>query len=156
MRIAICAILCAVSLFAQTPRGVYTHERTTTGSSEKVTLHLPAASSDRTARLVAVSVYCVTACTAALTRDGTAPTATAATATKLNASSTTSTIVPAAAVIPYNASNVGAGTTIKNYNIAATEEKVIELEDKGLIPGENITITPSLSGARVFWMWREY
>lgn len=148
MRVAILLLVFASGAFSQAARGVYTHERTTVGSSETSTLHLP--TGDRNARLVGVTVYCASTCTAALARDGAAPTSTAATANKLN------TGTAAAAVVPYNASNVGAGTTIKNYNIAAGQELGIELTDKGLLGGQNVSITVSLSGARVFWQWREY
>lgn len=147
MRILVALAFCAV-LGAQ-QRGVYTHARTTAGTSEKVTLHLPTASSNRTVRLVGVMVYCATACTAPLSRDGTAPTVTAATATKLNASAATP------AVVPYNASDVGSGTAIKTYRISAGQDLVIDLSQKTMLPGNNITIAPSISGAEVLWMWGE-
>jgi hypothetical protein len=83
-------------------------------------------------------------------RDGTAPTTTAGTVVKLNSDA------GSASVVPYYSSNVGAGTTIKNYTISAGSELLIDMSDKGLTPGKNITITPSLSGARVYFQWREY
>lgn len=143
------ALAIAGALLAQSPRGEYSYERTTSGSSEKVTLHL-ATGSERTARGVAATIYCASAATAALSRDGAAPTTTAATAVKLNSDA------PTAAVVPYHTSNAGAGTSIKNYNIAAGQEYLIDLTAMGLLAGGNISLTPNLSGCRVYFQWREF
>lgn len=145
------AVLLAVSATAQT-RGTFSYEKETSlsGAAETVTIHLPLASS-RTVQFVGATVYCSVACTFTLTRDGTAPTNTAGTAVAVNSGGS-------AGAVPYHTSNVGAGTQIKKYNVAAGEEKSIDLQDKGLTAGGNLTITTSsITGtARVYFQWREF
>lgn len=140
-------------LSAQATRGVFTYEKTTSlsGAAETVTIHL-ASNSNRTAKMLAATVYCSVACTATLSRDGTAPTGTAGTVVQLNSTSESS------GVQIYHTSDVGAGTTIKTYTLAAGEEKVIDLYEKGITAGKNLTLaTNSITGtARIFFQWREY
>lgn len=153
MKIITLVLIFSASVYAQSVRGQYAYEKETslTSAAETVTIHL-ATGSSRTARMVGATAYCSVACTVTLKRDGTAPTATAATATKLN------TTTAAAGVVPYYSSDVGTSTTLKTYTLSAGEEKVIDLSDKGLLPGENLTlVTSSITGtARLFFQWREY
>ncbi len=157
MKTTLLLLICAGSLFAQTPRGTYVYEKTTSlsSSAEKVTLHLPS-NSIRTAQPVAVTVYCTADVVATLSRDGTAPTATAGTAIKLNATNSSGAI-PTASAVPYYSSNVGTSTTIKTYNIPGGVEYPISLGDKSLRPGENISLgTDSITGScSIFFLWRE-
>ena len=152
MKHLIALICCACSLFGQAAKGTYTYEKETSlsGAAETVTIHLPAG--NRTVRFVGATVYCSVACTVTLSRDGPAPTTTAGTATRLNITNSGATAVP------YHTSNVGATAPLKNYNLAATEEKIIDLVDKGLIPGENLTLaTSAITGtARIYFQWKEY
>jgi len=152
MKLALLLLFSTIA-FAQSSKGTFGYEKETSlsGAAETVTLHLPTGST-RTAKLVGATVYCSVVCTATLKRDGTAPTTTAGTAVKLNTAS------DAASVVPYHTSNVGTSTAIKIYNIAAGEEKVIDLSDKGLLAAENVTlVTSSITGtARIYFQWREY
>lgn len=152
MRAAIVAILCAVSLLAQSSQGVYTYERSASlsGAASVVTIHLPT-TANRTVRFLGASVYCSVVCTFTLERDGTAPTTTAVTPAEMNGGT-------AGEATAYHTSNVGTSTVIKSYNVAAAEEKVIELDSKGLKLGKNLTIrTNSITGtARIFIQWQEF
>jgi len=145
-------LLLSITAYAQNTKGTYAYEKETSLSTaaETVSLHLPAGS--RTAKFVGATAYCSVTCTVTLKRDGTAPTTTAATAVKLNTTSS------GASVVPYYSSNVGTSTTVKTYTLSAGEEKVIDLADKGLLGGENVTlVTSSITGtARLYFQWREY
>ena len=132
-------------------QSVYTYEKATAATtSEKVTIHLPA-DSVSSIRFVGATAYCSAGGTATLTRDGTAPTTTLATVVKLNNNAATS------AARAYHASNVGSGTHIKTYNLAAGFEQAIELPDKSLLPGENLTIATSCTSGdnRIYFQWRQ-
>lgn len=131
--------------------GIYTYEKATTlaAATERVTLHFPTGSS-KTVYLIGATIYSSVATTYTVERDGTAPTTTAVTPGELNSGT-------AGLIIAYHTSNVGAGTTIKTYNIAASEEQRIELGYKTLKAGKNLTIrTASMTGnVRIFLQWRE-
>lgn len=150
---ALLLILAAVGAFGQSARGTYAYEKETSLSSaaEKVTIQI-ASGSNRTARMVAATGYCSVACTLTLVRDGTAATGTAGTVIKLNSGA------PSSGVSVYHTSNVGSGTTIKTYTLSAGQEIIIDLGDKGLIAGENVTLqTSTITGtARIYFQWREY
>ncbi len=150
MRTALLFLAFAATLLSQDSQ-TYTYEKETSlsGAAETVTVHLPS-TANKTAQFVGAEVYCSVACTAELLRDGSAPTTTAATVVPLNGSPN-----PAATV--FHTSNVGAGTHIKYYTIAAGGKEVIDLSDKGLTVGKNLTLkTNSITGtARIYIQWRE-
>lgn len=126
--------------------------KSTTASTEKITLHLPAGAA-ASVTLDAVSVYCSAECEVVQERDGTAPTTTALTVQKINSAANT------AKAGAYRSSNVGSGTEI-GRTIMAAGAQVFDLKDKGLLPGENYTITPTFSTGSgtiiVEIKWREY
>lgn len=147
-------VILTVSLLLAQGRGVYTYEKATTlsAAAEVVTVHL-ASGSQRTVQFIAATVYCSVACTATMERNGTAPTATVgAVSTDWGGGSI------AASAVPYYSSNVGSPTVGKTYNIAAGEEKPIDMVNVGLRAGQNITLrTSSITGnARIFFEWREF
>jgi hypothetical protein len=84
----------------------YTANRSTTGTSEKVTIQQPASGSRRI-RLISAYVYCSAGCDVDQSRDGTAATSTSLAVSKLNPTDAG----PSAATAWYS-SNVGAGTAI--------------------------------------------
>ena len=135
---------------------VYTYEKETSlsGAAETVTVQLPTGS-NKTVQLIGAEVYCSVACTPELLRDGTAATTTAGTVVPLNVHTTT----PAAAATVFHTSNVGSGggTHIRYYTVPAGTTVSIDLSDKGLTPGKNITLkTNSITGtARIYFQWRE-
>ena len=127
--------------------------KSTTASTEKITVHLPTGSSASTV-LDAVTVYCSAECEAVQERDGTAPTTTSLTVTKVNSAAAT------AKTQAFRSSNVGSGTEIGRDVVPAGQTFVLDLKDKGLLPGENYTITPTFttgSGTiKVVIKFREY
>lgn len=148
MKPILLALLCVFPVLAQNS---FTYEKETSLSSatEKVTIHL-ATASEKTVRFTGATVYCSVACVVTLSRDGTAPTTTAGTAVALNTGT--------AGAVPYHASNVGSSTSIKKYNISAGTELSIDLSDKGLVAGKNLSLaTDSITGtARIFVQWQEF
>jgi hypothetical protein len=152
MRVVFILAAAAVQLLAQSSRGTFAYEKETalTAASEKVTLAMP--TGGRTAKLIGATVYCSAAATFTLSRDGTAPTGTLATAVKLNTTSAS------ASARVYHTSDAGAGTTIKTYTCAAGSEIGIDLPDKGLLASENISIASnSITGTvRIYFQWREF
>lgn len=130
--LALFALMIASPMFGQ----AWIYETTTT----KATVAAPSNTSNTitfNCLGCGASVYCSSASTATLSRDGTAPTATEGTPITLNGSDST---VSAADIRVYTASNVGAGTTLKTYTIAAGEEKNIDLTQFGLTKGKNVSI----------------
>lgn len=129
----------------------YTYEKETSlsGAAETVTVHLPS-TANKTVQFVGAEVHCSVACTVELKRDGTAPTTTAATVVPLNGS-------PHPAATVFHTSNVGSSTHIKYYTVAAGSSASIDLTDKGLTVGKNLTLgTNSITGtARIYFQWRE-
>lgn len=111
MKTLILFLLAALSAFAQDPRQQYVTVKETSSATEKVTIQQPTSG----ARLVIfdyAKVQCTVATTATLSVEGTAATTTALVPTPMNAS-------VAAAAVAFRSSNVGAGTTIDTYLVAA-------------------------------------
>jgi hypothetical protein len=119
------------------------------------TATLNAAASTVTVQATAVSdpvsfeeadVYCSVACTATVSIDGTA-----ATTTTLAVTGPIGLAAAASPPVAFSASNVGAGTALKTFNIAAGATLVLDLSPFGL-PGSaggasNLTIaTNSITG----------
>jgi hypothetical protein len=130
--------------------GIYSYEKATTlTAGEKVTIHLPTGASV-TASFLGATLYASAATQFELLRNGTAPTTTLVIPSEVNGRS-------AGAARAYHTSNVGTGTHIKYYDVGATEEKVIDLQNVGLTAGQNLTLqTTATSGnIRIFFMWRE-
>lgn len=149
-RLALFALALLIAPTGKTA-GIYTYERASSpsASAEVVTLHFPTGSS-KTMYLIGATIYSSVATTYTVERDGTAPTTTPVIPAELNSGT-------AGLIVAYHTSNVGSGTTVKTYNIAASEEQRIELGYKTLKAGKNITIrTASMTGnVRIFLQWRE-
>ena len=143
-KLLLITVLLALPALAQ--QRIYVHERTTSGD-ELVSFVLPAGTST-TATFIGLTIYSAAACTPTLKRDGTLPTATVATSVELNGG-------VAGSVVPYNASNAGSLVHIKTYNLAAGEEKVIEMQFKTLTAGKAVHVQTGCA-ARVWAMWREF
>lgn len=144
-------------LFAQQGKGVFVAEKETVlaGAAEVLTVHLPSTST-RTVAFTEGWVYCSVACTFTLERDGTAPTTTPLTVKKVNANISGDTAASNDA-LAFHTSNVGASTVLNTYNVPAGGTFPIDLSDKGLLPGENLTLrTSSITGtARLTLKWKE-
>lgn len=124
----------------------FTYETTTT----KATVLVPAGSNKTvsfTSPAAGVTIYCSTASSATLSRDGTAPTTTEGIPVALNPLDT----ISGSDVKVYTASNVGSGTHIKTYTIAAGDERVIDLSNFGLTKGKSVTIATDNS-CRIFFL----
>jgi hypothetical protein len=142
---------------AQTPTtrlyGSYS-EATPSGAAVVVTIQQPSTGA-RQLVFEGATIYCSVACVPALEINGAAATATAGTATKLD------TRAPAATAAVFTGSDVGAGTVINRYPIAAGGQTTIF--KAGLTLGvstgvrQNLTIrTDSISGTvRILLMWSE-
>lgn len=159
-RVAILILLAILSGWIATPqpRIVNTYsfvcDTTPSGASAACTVQQPA-SGAKTIQFIDAFVYTVTATDITVARDGTAATATAGTANKLN--STTA----AATVSVYTASNVGAGTTLSTVPLAAAGSTVLDLEEIQMIgngTAKNLTIKTGTTSARVVVVirWREF
>jgi hypothetical protein len=145
-------LLLAVTVLA--PAGeIYQYTKTTglSATAESVTLHLPSSASGVQAVIKSASVYCSVACTITIERDGSAPTTTAATAVRLNRYS------QPAAVTPYYSSDVGAGTGLSSFRLAAGALLPLDFGGKVLQPGDNLTLTTdAITGTVVFnFQWEE-
>lgn len=122
---------------------IATKATTLSNAAEVVTIQQPASGS-RTVHFHGAYVSSSVACAITVERDGTAATATALTAVPFN--STT----PAAKATPFSGSDVGTGTVIGRYDIAAGGSVSIDLSDKQLFgdgTSKNLSIrTSSISG----------
>jgi hypothetical protein len=135
----------------------YTATKTTSlnAGPEVITVQAPttAAGMTKNIQLVGASITCSVACTATLERDGTAATGTTLASTALLKSS------PAATTTAWSSSNVGTGTVLSNYSIAAGATLPVDLSSKWLASaGENVTIrTNSITGTvYITFMWIEW
>lgn len=88
------------------------YRATSSATSEKVTVQQPTSATKRVS-FIAASVYCSVECTVALERGGTAASTTSLTANKVNSDS------PSATAAAFHTSNVGSGTTLTTYTVAA-------------------------------------
>jgi len=154
-RLLITFVLFSVAAFSQ--RGTYTVERKSAlvASAEVVTIQLPTAAIATSAAMLKAAVYCSVECEITLERDGTAATTTTLTPV-LNY--TNSVAVSANA---YRSSNVGVGSVIARYTVAAGLTLPLDLGDISLLKKttpENFTIrTASITGTAIIVIkWREY
>lgn len=124
-------------------RSTYTAVKKTVldSDSEAVTVQLPAGAT-KTVAFRTASVYCSVECEFTVERNGTAATATSLAVNAVNGSD--------GAARAYSSSNVGTGTVIGRNIVPAGGTTVIELEDAGLIAGQNLTIrTASITGTAI-------
>lgn len=128
-------------------------EATLSGAAETVTIQQPATNSGQRFVMDGAAVYCSVDCTVTVERSGTAATTTAFTPVVLNPG------VVAAKAQAMHTSNVGAGTAIGTYRVAAGSEKVIGLRGIRLRPNtrDNLTVkTNSITGTvRILVKWAE-
>lgn len=126
-------------------------------AAEILTLQHPAAST-RSARLVSMYMYCSVACTVTLERGGSAASTVANTISNVNAANVFALTTTCNA---YNTSNVGTGTVINVYNIAAGGYLSLDTSNLFQLPAgilDNVTLrTNAITGNVVLQMiWREY
>ena len=130
------------------------HEVTPNGAAVVVTVQQPSTGA-RQLVFEGATIYCSVACVPALEVNGTAATVTAGTLIKLD------TRAPSATAAVFTGSDVGAGTVINRYPVAAGQQ--ISIAKSGLLLGvdsgskHNLTIrTDSISGTvRVSLAWSE-
>lgn len=143
MKLALFCILLAISAagaLSATDTYVVVRKSSLSSAAEAITVQLPSGTT-RTVAFRGASVDCSVACEVTIERDGTAATTTALSVAKVNGTS------PASAASAYRSSNVGAGTEIGRQSVAAGGKLVLDLTNKGLLAGENLTIkTNSISG----------
>lgn len=157
IRLIALLVLLVSAMFAQSPvLSGYTANKSTTGTTEKITIQQPASGSRRV-RLVSAFVYCSVGCDIDQSRNGTAATSTTLATSKLNPSD-----AGASSATAWSASNVGAGTTIApTITISPGVNQPIDLQGLYLIgdgSGNNYTIaiTAGTSGTiRVSVKWYE-
>ena len=134
---------------------IYTASKETTlsGAAETVTIQQPATNSRQNFFFDGAAVYCSVDCTVIIERSGTAVMTTAFTPAPLNPGTV------AAKAQALHTSNVGAGTAVGKYWIAAGSEKVIQLRGLRLRANtrDNLTIkTNSITGTvRILVKWAE-
>jgi hypothetical protein len=122
------------------------------GAAETVTIQKPSATVSKNIQFLSATMYCSVACTIELETAGTAATTTTLTPTALRAGS--------AVAEAFSASNVGNGTTVSEYVLAAGETKSIGLSavlwsaTSGL---RNLTLrTDTITGtAKLGFAWSE-
>lgn len=125
-----------------------------TGSAETVTVQQPATGA-KSLRFSEGYAYCSVACTITLSLGGTAATTTSFTPVSLAQPAET------AKATAFHTSNVGAGTTVATYTLAAGGSISLDLSNMGMI-GSNTSrnLTPktdSITGnAHVGISWREH
>lgn len=134
---------------------LYTASRevTLSGTAEVVTIQQPATNSGQHFFMDGLAVYCSVDCTFTVERSGTAATTTAFTPAPVN---------PGTAVAKAQAlhtSNVGSGTAIGKYWVAAGSEKVVGLRGLRLRTNtrDNLTVrTSAITGTvRILVKWGE-
>lgn len=153
MKTMLLLLIGTVSLLAQS---TFTASRETTLSSaaEVITIQVPGTlgnQAQKQIRMLSVSIVCAVACDATLERDGTAATATALTVTGVNR------IGASATAAAYRSSDVGVGTVLSKYSLAAGGLYVFDLSAMRLNPGENTSLrTSSISGkVQIVYQWEE-
>ena len=135
----------------------FTLIKTTTlaAASEKLTVQQPA-SGAKSVFLLSASVYCSVACTATMTRDGTAATTTALTPVAISGIG-----APATTTTGYHTSNVGAGTTISVAHVIPAGATVvfdlsgIHLRGNGTAKNFSIATNSITGDAKIQIIWRE-
>lgn len=140
MKRLLIALLAFVCAFGQQTTGNYIVEYsgTLSGSTEKITVHLPAAQTRVRIKFGTAMIYNSAACDWRTERDGTAPTTTSLTPVKLNS------YEPTAVFTAYRSSNVGTAARVHPTLENLTGTTPIDLGKEELLTGENLSIgTPS-------------
>lgn len=148
-------LLSTVALFAALAAPAFSQGRTymveqrltPVASAAVVTVQLPAGTL-RNVVFTGVSVYCSVQCEFTVERDGTLATATARTPPALNAAAGTGV-----AVLYYD-SNAGVGTTVARHVVPAGQTIVLELIQKTLTAGQNLTIRTAVMTGTVITDWQ--
>ncbi len=154
IRILILAFALAASVLAEGPTFSVFREVTLVTSADALTIQQAAADAKDTLPLSA-TFYCSVACTVTLELNGTAATATAGTVVDLLGLSNTSTTTA------WTASNVGTGTVVSKYVLAAAATYVVDLTAiriSGSSTAKNLTVrVSSISGDfKANILWRHY
>jgi len=143
----------SVPVFAQTY--TYTASQTTVlaGAAEVLTLQVPGNSQPpRLIVFYTASLYCSVACTITVERDGTAATTTSIATVAVNRQH------PASITKAFKTSNVGAGTVLSSFTLAAGSGVVLDLTAKSMSQGsDNLTFrTSSITGTvQIQVQWTE-
>lgn len=158
-RCALALALCSIALAQNNPfDNTFSTTKSTSLSGAVETLTIQhAASITRAARFVSMYIYCSVACTVTIERNGTAATSTTNTITNVNPANSAAAVTTCTA---YNTSNVGVGTVINVYNIAAGGYLSLDATIFQLSGGiaDNISMrSSSITGNIVLQaVWREY
>jgi hypothetical protein len=125
---------------------------TLSAAAETLTVQQPASGAKQVSFELG-TVYCSVACTATLSQNGTAASATGATPTPINPA-----YKPASAAA-YKGSNVGAGTTLSTYAVSAGATFAIDLSkiSLGATGGTNLSLAvSSITGSAILTLiWNE-
>jgi hypothetical protein len=154
MRTILIALVASMLAWAQnTPAPasfMATRSSSLSGSTEVITIQT-ASTATKMLHFRGVAISCSVACTATIERDGTAATATSFSIVPINQR------YPASVATAYRSSDVGSGTVLAVYDISAGGLLPIDLTDKYLYPGENLTVRiSSITGtARITFQWEE-
>lgn len=151
-RLLFALLVCAVGLAAQ--EYTATKETDLSGAAEVVTVQQPATGA-KTVRFVGAYIYCSVACNVTLERTGTAATSTALTRVPVHED------MAAAVATAWSSSNVGVGSVVGKYSIAAGGSTSIPMETMALYgngTGKNVTLrTSSITGnVKIIIQWKEY
>ena len=127
------------------------HKVALSDEAEVFTLQMPSAAK-RSAVFTGLSVYASVECEVTLERDGTLATTTGKQPIPLNSEDEWGD------VDAYYSSNVGAGKTLARHVIPAGSTLSLELVNKGLQPGKNLTVrTADITGTVIInAQWGEY
>lgn len=119
-------------------------EAALSAAASVVTVQQPAATAPRVLRFANATLYCSAACDITLERSGTAATATALTPTPLKPS------IPAAKALAFHTSDVGVGTVLNKFSLAAGATLTVDLSAVSFIgtgTTKNLTLrTSSITG----------
>lgn len=141
-------LLLALALPAFAQEYAATEQVTLAGAAEAFTVQQPATGA-RQVRFRGAYVACSAACTITLERNGTAATTTSATPAQINPD-----LASPSKAVAFTGSNVGVGTVIANYGIAAGGFITIDLTGMRFIgngTGQNLTLrTNSITGTVQF------
>lgn len=146
--------LLALSAFCAEPAQYSAYRSVSlTSAAETVTIQQPATGARRVI-LVSASVYCSAACVPTFKRNGTAADINAMTVNTL----TDAYRSPAA--VAFSGSNVGSGTTLYSYNVAAGSTATfdlsgIELRGNGATKNFSISTDSVTATVKIQILWRE-
>jgi imidazole glycerol phosphate synthase subunit HisF len=147
MKIILCLLALAVAHAQEAPVvSTYSAYKSTalTSAAETITVQQPAVGSARRLSMKAASVYCSVSCTVTLKRSGTAATSTTLATTPASPDYAASTATA------WSASNVGSGTTLLTWVLAAGTAQGFDLTGIEFLAGgtsQNFSVgTSSITG----------